>query len=169
MLTRRRKKIPNPNNIKVKGMAKPVLVLNGPNLNMLGVREPGVYGKATLKDVEALCLKTSKGLGLKVDCRQSNSEEELINWVQAARNSHAAIVINAGGFSHTSVALLDALTLTELPIVEVHITNIHAREEFRHHSYVSHAAKAVICGCGIDGYAYAIKTVAKLLEVRSGI
>jgi 3-dehydroquinate dehydratase-2 len=145
-------------------MAKPVLVLNGPNLNMLGVREPKIYGKATLKDIEALCHKTAKSLGLKCDCRQSNSEDELINWIQAARKTHAAIIINAAAFSHTSVALMEALTLTGLPVVEVHITNIHAREEFRHHSYISRTAKAVICGCGIDGYAYAMKTVAKLLK-----
>jgi 3-dehydroquinate dehydratase II len=145
-------------------MAKPVLVLNGPNLNMLGVREPKIYGKAKLKDVEALCLKTGKDLGLKVDCRQSNSEEELIGWIQDARKTHAAIIINAAAYSHTSVAIMDALTLTDLPVVEVHITNIHAREEFRRHSYVSVAAKAVICGCGIDGYAYAMKTVAQLLK-----
>jgi len=142
-------------------MAKPVLVLNGPNLNMLGVREPEVYGTETLKDIDALCLKTAESLGLRADCRQSNAEEELIAWIQAARKSHAAIVINAGAYSHTSVALLDALTLTGLPVVEVHISNIHAREEFRHHSYVSRIAKAVICGCGIEGYAYAIRTVAK--------
>jgi 3-dehydroquinate dehydratase-2 len=145
-------------------MAKPVLVLNGPNLNMLGVREPEKYGMATLKDVETLCQKTAEALGLKAECRQSNSETELIDCVHEARNTHSAIIINAGGFSHTSVALLDALTLTELPIVEVHITNIHAREEFRHHSFVSRAAKAVICGCGIDGYAYAMNTVSKLIE-----
>lgn len=148
-------------------MAKPVLVLNGPNLNMLGVREPEIYGKATLRDVKSLCAKTAEGFGLAVDCRQSNAEDELISWIQAARNTHAAIVINAGAFSHTSVALLDALTLSELPIVEVHITNIHAREEFRHHSYVSKAAKAVICGCGVDGYVYAINTIAKLLKAEN--
>ncbi|MFA5041284.1 MAG: type II 3-dehydroquinate dehydratase [Bdellovibrionales bacterium] len=145
-------------------MAKPVLVLNGPNLNMLGVREPALYGHQTLKDVEALCVKTAADLGLKADCKQSNSEEEMIELIQSARETHAAIIINAAAFSHTSVAIMEALTLTELPVVEVHITNIHAREEFRHHSYVSRAAKAVICGCGVDGYAYAMNTVAKLLK-----
>ncbi|MFA4993767.1 MAG: type II 3-dehydroquinate dehydratase [Bdellovibrionales bacterium] len=147
-------------------MAKPVLVLNGPNLNMLGVREPEIYGNATLKDVEALCAKTAADFGLKIDCRQSNDEAELINWIQSARDTHAGIVINAAAFSHTSVAIMEALTLTELPVVEVHITNIHAREEFRRHSYVSAAAKAVICGCGIDGYVYAISTIAKLLKAK---
>lgn len=146
------------------GMVKPVLVLNGPNLNMLGVREPEIYGTSTLSDVEMLCQKTAASLGLMIECRQSNSENELISWVQEAREAYAAIIINAGGYSHTSIALLDALTLSDLPIVEVHITNIHAREEFRHNSYISNVAKAVICGCGIDGYAYAMKTVAKLVE-----
>ncbi|MDD4617428.1 MAG: type II 3-dehydroquinate dehydratase [Alphaproteobacteria bacterium] len=145
---------------------KPVLVLNGPNLNMLGVREPEKYGMATLKDVEDLCTRIGEKFGLKVECRQSNSESGLIDMVQTAREANSAIIINAGGYSHTSVALLDALTLTELPIVEVHITNIHAREEFRHNSYVSRAATATICGCGIDGYAYAMNTVVKLIEEK---
>jgi 3-dehydroquinate dehydratase-2 len=142
------------------------LVLNGPNLNMLGVREPEVYGKATLKDVEALCQKTAQAAGLTADCHQSNSEGELITWIQGARQTHAAIIINAGGYSHTSIALLDALILTELPVIEVHVTNIHAREKFRHRSMLSKAAKAVICGCGIDGYGYAMQTAAKLIEGR---
>jgi len=145
-------------------VSKPVLVLNGPNLNMLGKREPDKYGHMSLQDVEELCRKTAQSLGLSVECRQSNEEGQLINWIQDARKSHCAIIINAGGYSHTSVALLDALTLTELPIVEVHITNIHSREEFRHNSYISRAAKAVICGCGVDGYAYAMQTTAKLLK-----
>ena len=133
---------------------------------MLGVREPKVYGKATHKDVVALCLKTAKNLGLSADCRQSNYEGELVTWIQETRLSHAAIIINAGAYSHTSIAILDALILSELPVIEVHISNIHAREEFRHHSFVSKIAKAVICGCGIDGYAYAMQTAAKLIEAR---
>lgn len=145
-------------------MTKPILVLNGPNLNMLGIREPEIYGSATIEDVEALCRKTAERLGLQVECRQTNAESDLVSWIQGARNTHAAIIINAGAYSHTSVALLDALTLTELPIIEVHITNIHAREEFRRHSYISIAAKAVLCGCGIDGYGYAIETASKLLK-----
>jgi len=145
-------------------MTKPILILNGPNLNMLGIREPALYGSATLKDIEALCLAKAESLGLKAECYQSNAENDLIAKIQGARETHAAIVINAGAYSHTSVAILDALTLTELPVVEVHITNIHAREEFRHNSYISRAARAVICGCGIDGYAYAIETAAKLLK-----
>jgi 3-dehydroquinate dehydratase-2 len=146
------------------GTAKAVLVLNGPNLNMLGIREPEKYGKATLQDVEDLCQKTAEANGLKTDCRQSNDEGELITWIQAARGTHSAIIINAGGYSHSSVALRDALTLSELPVVEVHITNIHAREPFRHQSLLSGAAKAVICGCGVDGYAYAMQTAAKLIK-----
>ena len=144
--------------------AKPILLLNGPNLNMLGVREPEKYGKETLQDAEAMCRKIAAEKGLTVECRQSNDEGELVTWIQQARTTHAAIIINAGGYSHTSVALLDALTLTELPVIEVHVTNIHAREEFRHISLLSRAAKAVICGCGIDGYGYAMQTAAKLIH-----
>ena len=143
---------------------QPVLVLNGPNLNMLGVREPSIYGTATLADVEALCQATAASLGLSVVCRQSNHEGELIAWIQEAREAYAAIILNAGAYTHTSVALLDALTLTDRPVIEVHISNIHAREEFRHHSFISKIAKAVICGCGIDGYAYAMQTAAKLIK-----
>lgn len=134
---------------------------------MLGLREPEIYGSATLKDAETLARKTGESFGLKLDCRQSNSEDELIHWIQDARTTHAAIIINAGAYSHTSIAIMDALVLAELPVVEVHITNIHAREEFRHHSYISNVAKAFICGCGIDGYAYAMQTVAKLLKTQS--
>jgi len=131
---------------------------------MLGVREPETYGKTTLQDVENLCRKTAQENGLTAECRQSNDEGELISWIQGARTTHSAILINAGGYSHTSVALLDALTLTELPVIEVHITNIHAREAFRHNSLLSQAAKAVICGCGVEGYGYAMQTAAKLLK-----
>jgi 3-dehydroquinate dehydratase-2 len=131
---------------------------------MLGVREPEKYGHTSLADVEALCVQIGQDHGVSVDCRQSNDEGELITWIQNARTTHAAIIINAGGYSHTSVALLDALTLSELPVVEVHVTNIHAREEFRHRSLLSAAAKAVICGCGVDGYGYAMQTAAKLVK-----
>jgi len=144
--------------------ALPILVLNGPNLNMLGVREPKTYGKATLRDLEALCKKEAKALGLTVDCRQSNLEGELVTWIQASRKTHAGIIINAGGYSHTSVAVLDALLLIEKPVIEVHISNIYSREKFRHHSLISKAAKGVICGLGIDGYVYALQSMAKLLK-----
>jgi len=144
--------------------ARPILVLNGPNLNMLGVREPKTYGKSTLRDLEALCKTTAKKLSLTVDCRQSNLEGELVTWIQASRKTHAGIIINAGGYSHSSVAVLDALLLSELPVVEVHISNIYSRESFRHHSLISKAAQGVICGLGIDGYSYALQSMAKLLK-----
>ncbi len=144
--------------------ALPVLVLNGPNLNMLGVREPKTYGRATLRDLETFCKKTAKEFGLTVDCRQSNVEGELVTWIQQSRKTHGGIVINAGGYSHTSVAILDALLLSELPVIEVHISNIYGREKFRHHSLLSKAAKGVICGLGIDGYGYALQSMAKLLK-----
>ncbi|MDX2027426.1 MAG: type II 3-dehydroquinate dehydratase [Alphaproteobacteria bacterium] len=147
-------------------MKKPpaILVLNGPNLNMLGVREPKIYGKATLKDVAELCRKTAKELGLTADCRHSNLEGELVTWIQKARKTHAGIIINAGGYSHTSVAILDALKIAGLPMVEVHISNIHAREEFRRHSLISEVAIGAVCGLGIDGYAYALRSMAKRVK-----
>ena len=142
----------------------PVLVLNGPNLNMLGVREPETYGKQTLDDLEKLCQSTATSLGLNVDCRQSNIEGELVTWIQEARTKNSAIVINAGGYSHTSVAIFDALQTAKLPTIEVHISNIYSREEFRHHSHISKAAKGVICGFGLDGYVYALQAISKLLK-----
>jgi 3-dehydroquinate dehydratase-2 len=141
-----------------------VAVLNGPNLNMLGLRQPEVYGSATLDDVEALCAETAEQLGLGIDFRQTNGEGELISWVQECRGRVAGIVINPGGYSHTSIALMDALLAVELPVVEVHISNIHKREPFRHHSYVSRVANGVICGFGIRGYALALTALADLLE-----
>ena len=144
----------------------PVLVLNGPNLNMLGVREAKIYGNASLKELEALCRKTAVLLGLTADCRQSNSEGELVSAIQESRKTHAGIIINAGGYSHTSVAILDALLLSELPVIEVHISNIYNRERFRHSSYVSKAARGVIAGLGIDGYAYALEAMAGWIKIR---
>jgi 3-dehydroquinate dehydratase-2 len=141
-----------------------VVVLNGPNLNMLGLRQPHIYGAATLDDVEQLCAETAESLGLAIDFRQTNGEGELITWVQECRGRAAGIVINPAGYSHTSVALLDALLSTDLPVIEVHISNIHRRDEFRHHSFVSKAATGVICGLGIRGYAMAIQAMADLLE-----
>jgi 3-dehydroquinate dehydratase-2 len=145
-------------------LAKTVLVLNGPNLNLLGQREPEIYGAATLADVEAACTALGRDLGLDVDARQSNHEGELVDWIQEARGSAAAILINPGAYSHTSVALLDALNAFEGPVIEVHISNIHRREAFRHHSYVSARADGVIAGCGTDGYGYALRRVAALLQ-----
>jgi 3-dehydroquinate dehydratase II len=140
-----------------------VLVLNGPNLNMLGVREPGIYGSQTLAEIEEACLERAASLGLIVDFRQTNSESQLIDWVQDARGSADGIIINAAAYSHTSIALLDALTFSELPIVEVHLSNIHRREPFRHHSYVSRVARGVIVGLGGHGYELALEAMARLL------
>ncbi|MFF2085528.1 type II 3-dehydroquinate dehydratase [Nocardia sp. NPDC058176] len=135
----------------------PILVLNGPNLNMLGTRQPEIYGADTLDDVVALCERTAKRYGREVVAFQSNHEGALIDRIHEARGVVSAIVINPGGLTHTSVALRDALVIPEVPIVEVHISNVHAREEFRHHSFVSPIATAVIAGLGIKGYAAAIE------------
>ncbi|MGB3148830.1 MAG: type II 3-dehydroquinate dehydratase [Paracoccaceae bacterium] len=142
---------------------KPILILNGPNLNMLGTREPEIYGSETLADVEALCTATAKAAGLEVACHQSNSEADLIGLIQSARRDNSAIVINAGAYTHTSVAIFDALQSFEGPVIEVHISNIHRRESFRHHSYISARADAVIVGAGTQGYSFAISRVARLL------
>ncbi|MFI9028316.1 type II 3-dehydroquinate dehydratase [Streptomyces sp. NPDC053560] len=145
----------------------PILVLNGPNLNLLGQRQPEIYGSDTLADVEALCAKTAEAHGGTVDCRQSNHEGEIVDWIHEARTAHAGIVINPAAYSHTSVAILDALnTCDGMPVIEVHISNIHHREEFRHHSYVSHRADGVIAGCGVQGYAFAVERVAALVAAR---
>jgi 3-dehydroquinate dehydratase-2 len=140
-----------------------IAVLNGPNLNLLGTRQPEIYGSATLDDVEALCAETADALDLAIDFRQTNAEGELITWVQECRGRAAGIIINPAGYSHTSVALMDALKAMDVPVVEVHISNIHRREEFRHHSYVSRAATGVIAGLGIQGYALALRAMAELL------
>ena len=145
-------------------MSKPVLILNGPNLNLLGKRQPEVYGSATLADVETDCRKLAKDFGLTVDCRQSNAEHQLIDWIHEAREKASAIIINPGAYSHTSVATLDALNTFEGPVIEVHISNIHKRESFRHHSYVSARAEGVIAGCGVEGYQLALRRVATLLK-----
>jgi 3-dehydroquinate dehydratase-2 len=134
-----------------------IYVLNGPNLNLLGTREPQTYGHARLADVEKLCMETAAQFGLKADCRQSNREGELIDFIHEAHARQAAgIIINAGAYSHTSIALHDALKAVKVPAVEVHISNIHARESFRHHSFTAIAAFAVLAGFGIDGYRLAI-------------
>lgn len=143
-------------------MANTIYVLNGPNLNLLGTREPETYGHATLKDVEALCRDTATRYGLTADCRQSNREGELIDFVhEAGAKKAAGIIINAGGYSHTSIAIHDALIGVKLPAVEVHVTNVHAREPFRHHSFVARAAFATLAGFGIDGYRLAISGLAQ--------
>ena len=138
------------------------LVLNGPNLNMLGQREPEIYGRDTLADIEKSCRKKAKELGLEIDFRQSNQEGELVSWIQEAAKGHAGILINAGAYTHTSVALLDALLAAGRPVIEVHLSNIFRREDFRHHSYISRAAQGVICGLGPQGYLLALDAMAKL-------
>lgn len=140
-----------------------VYLLNGPNLNLLGKRQPHIYGHETLADVERDCAALAETLGLSLRCHQSNREYEIVDWIHAAREEAAAIVINPAAFSHTSVAVLDALNTFEGVVIEVHISNIHKREAFRHHSYVSGRADGVIAGCGTQGYALALHRVARLL------
>ncbi|MGO8923193.1 MAG: type II 3-dehydroquinate dehydratase [Xanthobacteraceae bacterium] len=148
-------------------MAKTIYVLNGPNLNLLGTREPHIYGRSTLADVEKLCRTAAERHGFALVFRQSNHEGQIIDWINEARAEKAAgLIINPAGHTTTSVAILDALLAMESPVVEVHITNIHAREEFRRHSYVSRAARAVVCGFGINGYALAIAGLASLLGAK---
>ncbi|MGV3575093.1 MAG: type II 3-dehydroquinate dehydratase [Devosia sp.] len=144
-------------------MAKHVLVLNGPNLNMLGKREPGIYGAQTLADVEVICRAAGDEFGLSIDFRQSNHEGELVTWIQEALGTADGILINPGAYSHTSVAIYDAFKAVSLPVAEVHISNIHQREAFRHHSYVSAVAFGVICGFGTLGYRLALEAMAQKL------
>jgi len=141
-----------------------VMVLNGPNLNLLGRRDPAVYGTATLADVEALCRAEGENLGLRVDCRQSNHEGLLIDWIHEAFGAGAAIVGNFGAYTHTSIAIMDALAVVTAPVVEVHISDIHAREEFRHRSYVGMVADAAVIGQGVGGYATALRRVVELWD-----
>jgi 3-dehydroquinate dehydratase II len=149
-------------------MPKTIYVLNGPNLNLLGTREPDKYGRSTLADVEKLCRATAKRFGVDIVFRQSNQEGELVDWIQEAQAKGAVgLVLNPAGYTTTSIAILDALLTVKMPVIEVHITNIHAREDFRQNSYVSKAAKAVIAGFGIDGYALAIVGVAGLVGAKA--
>src|SRR3984957_19039502 len=150
----------NPLNDKVRPI---VFILNGPNLNLLGTRQPEIYGRETLADVEAECRKAGADLGLEIEFRQTNAEFQLIDWIHEARQRAAGMVINPAAFSHTSVAVLDALNTCEFPILEVHISNIHRREEFRHHSFVSGIAEGVICGFGTQGYVFALQRLARLI------
>ncbi|MCY1267541.1 3-dehydroquinate dehydratase [compost metagenome] len=145
-------------------MTLPILILNGPNLNLLGTREPATYGHETLADVEALCQRTAAGLGLEVEFRQTNHEGQLIDWIHQARGRCAGIVINPAAWTHTSVAIRDALAAVELPVIEVHLSNVHKREEFRHHSFVSPVAVGVMAGFGSNGYRLALEHFAHLLQ-----
>ena len=141
-----------------------VFILNGPNLNLLGVRDPSIYGRLTLGDIEERCTARAAALGLEIDFRQTNHEGQLVDWIQEARESADGIILNAGAFTHTSVALLDALSAAELPVIEVHLSNIFRREGFRHHSYMSLAANGVICGLGGRGYELALDAIADLIQ-----
>jgi 3-dehydroquinate dehydratase II len=148
-------------------MAKTIYVLNGPNLNLLGTREPAHYGRASLKDVEKLCRAAAKDHKLEVEFRQSNHEGQLIDWIhEAGAKKAAGLLINPGGLTHTSVSLRDAIAAVELPVIEVHISNIFARERFRHFSHVAPVAKASLCGFGIQGYALAINGLAAMIGAR---
>ena len=143
-------------------MGNTVLILNGPNLNLLGNRQPHIYGRDTLEDVATQCREVAQEFGLEVDLRQSNAEYQIIDWIHEFRLDAAGIIINPGAFTHTSVAILDALNTCEVPVIECHISNVHTREAFRHHSYVSLAATCVMAGFGIHGYSLAVRHIALL-------
>jgi len=144
-------------------MNKLIYVLNGPNLNLLGKREPDVYGSDTLDEVREITVRRADNLGLKVEFRQSNDEGQLVDWIQEAREKAAGLIINAGAYTHTSVAMLDALLASDIPCVEVHLSNIFRREEFRHHSYISRGSVGVICGFGVKGYGLAVEALGSQL------
>ncbi|MBZ9558014.1 MULTISPECIES: type II 3-dehydroquinate dehydratase [unclassified Modicisalibacter] len=148
-------------------MTATLLVLNGPNINMLGTRQPELYGHETLADVAALCQRRGETCGLTIDFRQTNHEGELIDWLHQARGKVDGVVLNPGAWTHTSVAIRDAILASELPVIEVHISNVHKREAFRHHSYVSDVAVGVICGLGTHGYALAIEHFSQRLEATT--
>ena len=147
-------------------MPKLITILNGPNLNLLGQRQPEIYGRETLEDVAAACSELADDLGLAVRSLQSNHEGQLIDWIHEARGQSAGIVINAGALTHTSVAILDALIAYEGVVIEVHISNIHKREPFRHYSHISQRADGVIVGCGTDGYLLALRRMARLVATK---
>jgi 3-dehydroquinate dehydratase-2 len=144
-----------------------IMLLNGPNLNMLGVREPDIYGTDTLDDIRAVCLDQGAALGIEVDFRQSNSEGELVGWIQSTRGDHAGIIINPAAYAHTSIAIMDALIAVELPVIELHLSNPLRREPFRRHSYVSEVARGVICGFGGHGYELALEAMARIIGAGS--
>lgn len=145
-------------------MSHTILVLNGPNLNMLGVRQPEIYGNESLSDIEKTCRAKASKLGLEIDFRQSNYEGELVTLIQEARGKMAGIVVNAAAYTHTSIAILDALSLVEMPIIEIHLSNIYARDSFRHHSYISAIANGVICGLGSHSYLLALEALKRIID-----
>ena len=145
-------------------MTEKILVINGPNLNLLGTREKDKYGSVSLEDIQKKCEDYSIKIGLKIDFKQSNVEGEIVNFIQAARKKYQGIIINAGGYTHTSVAILDALLAVKKPTIELHITNIYKREEFRHKSLISKAADGIICGLGVEGYMMALDGIKNLLK-----
>ena len=149
-------------------MTKPIFILNGPNLNLLGKRQPEIYGRETLADVEANCQGQAEAFGLAIRFHQSNAEFQIIDWIHEARDEGSAIIINPGAFTHTSIAILDALNAFEGPVFEVHISNVHKREAFRHHSYVSLRADGVMAGFGTQGYGLAVQRVGTLLSSLGG-
>ncbi len=144
-----------------------VFILNGPNLNLLGKRQPEIYGRETLADVEASCRAVAREFGFEIRLMQSNSEGQIIDWIHEAREAAAGIVINPGAFTHTSIAILDALNAFEGPVLEVHISNVHKRESFRHHSYVSLRADGVMAGFGVEGYALATRRMGTLIGAKA--
>ncbi len=145
-------------------MTEKILVINGPNLNLLGTREKEKYGETSLKDIEKKCTEYSKKINLEIDFKQSNVEGEIVNYIQNTKDNHQGIIINAGGYTHTSVAILDALLAVKKPTIELHITNIYKREDFRHKSLISKAANGIICGLGVDGYIMAIDGIKKIIK-----
>jgi 3-dehydroquinate dehydratase-2 len=149
-------------------MTRPIFILNGPNLNLLGKRQPEIYGRETLADVEADCRRRAEALGLAIRFHQSNAEHQIIDWIHEAREAGSGIIINPAAFTHTSVAILDALNAFDGPVLEVHISNVHKREAFRHHSYVSLRADGVIAGFGVEGYALAVQRMGRLLATAAG-
>tara|TARA_B100000945_G_scaffold33194_1_gene22596 strand:+ start:2355 stop:2801 length:447 start_codon:yes stop_codon:yes gene_type:complete len=145
-------------------MTQKILVINGPNLNLLGTREKEKYGETSLKDIEKKCIEYSKKIDIEIDFKQSNVEGEIVNYIQNSKDKHQGIIINAGGYTHTSVAILDALLAVKKPTIELHITNIYKREDFRHKSLISKAANGIICGLGVDGYIMAIDGIKKIIK-----
>ncbi|MSP45860.1 MAG: type II 3-dehydroquinate dehydratase [Xanthobacteraceae bacterium] len=152
----------------VRSSTRTIYVLNGPNLNLLGTREPQIYGRSTLKDVEQLCRETAQAHGIAIEFRQSNHEGQIVDWLhEAGAKKAAGVVLNPAGLTHTSVSVHDAIKAIDVPVIECHITNIHAREPWRHRSYVSFVAKAIVCGFGIQGYALAIDGIAAMTAKKS--